>query len=176
MIYKVATALAFLTGANALVVGGARHGGRAVVSSRAADLLMAETLPLTKVVATVGPASEDEETLAKCVAAGFSVMRCNFSHATPDEFFLRVGNLRKADGGERCALMLDTKGPEIRMGGLRVCKETGKVCFNQTQVDLHRRRVPEAETFDEKTIGDLAPAAKAKAEESAGVAMETVLA
>ena len=54
-----------------------------------------------------------------------------------------------------------------------VCKETGKVCFNQTQVDLHRRRVPEAETFDEKTIGDLAPAAKAKAEESAGVAMET---
>ena len=51
-----------------------------------------------------------------------------------------------------------------------VCKETGKVCFNQTQVDLHRRRVPEAETFDEKTIGDLAPAAKAKAEESAGVA------
>ena len=66
---------------------------------------METTLPLTKVVATIGPASEEYETLEKCVAAGFSVMRCNFSHATPDEFFLRVGNLRKAPGGERCALM-----------------------------------------------------------------------
>merc|ERR1719231_592353 len=127
MIYKVATALAFLTGANALVVGGAPTMPRAVVSSRAADLLMAETLPLTKVVATVGPASEDFETLSKCVEAGLSVMRCNFSHATADEFHLRVGNLRKAPGGERVSLMLDTKGPEIRMGGLKVCKETGNL-------------------------------------------------
>jgi len=52
-------------------------------------------------------------------------MRCNFSHATPDEFFLRVGNLRKSPGGDRVNLMLDTKGPEIRMGGLKICKESG---------------------------------------------------
>jgi len=84
-----------------------------------------EAAPLTKIVATIGPASEELDTLSACVKAGLSVMRCNFSHATSDEFFLRVGNLRKAPGGERCALMLDTKGPEIRMGGLKVCKETG---------------------------------------------------
>merc|ERR1719453_1841608 len=93
--------------------------------ARSFNLQMAETLPLTKIVATIGPASEDLDVLSKCVKSGLSVMRCNFSHATPDEFFLRVGNLRKAPGGERCALMLDTKGPEIRMGGLKVCKETG---------------------------------------------------
>jgi pyruvate kinase len=52
-------------------------------------------------------------------------MRCNFSHATPDEFFLRRDNLRAAPGGGRVNIMLDTKGPEIRMGGLKVCKETG---------------------------------------------------
>ena len=105
MIYKVAAALAFLSTADALVVGSAAP-RTAVASARAAVPLMAETtLPLTKVVATVGPASEDFETLNKCVKAGLSVMRCNFSHATSDEFFLRVGNLRKAPGGERAALM-----------------------------------------------------------------------
>jgi len=72
----------------------------------------------------VGPASEELETLSKCVDAGLSVMRCNFSHATPDEFFLRRDNLRAAPGGDRVNIMLDTKGPEIRMGGLKVCKET----------------------------------------------------
>jgi pyruvate kinase len=82
-------------------------------------------MPLAKVVATVGPASEDLETLGKCVDAGLSVMRCNFSHATPDEFFLRRDNLRASKGGDRVNIMLDTKGPEIRMGGLKVCKETG---------------------------------------------------
>ena len=125
MIYKVAAALAFLSTADALVVGSSAP-RTAVASARAAVPQMAEsTLPLTKVVATVGPASEDFETLNKCVKAGLSVMRCNFSHATSDEFFLRVGNLRKSEGGEGVSLMLDTKGPEIRMGGLKVCKETG---------------------------------------------------
>merc|ERR1719453_541963 len=92
---------------------------------RSFNVQMSETLPLTKIVATIGPASEELDVLTKCVKSGLSVMRCNFSHATKDEFFLRVGNLRKAPGGEKISLMLDTKGPEIRMGGLKVCKETG---------------------------------------------------
>merc|ERR1719453_1904483 len=52
-------------------------------------------------------------------------MRVNFSHATVDEFHLRRTNLRADPAGQLCAIMLDTKGPEIRMGGLRVCRETG---------------------------------------------------
>ena len=125
MIYKLAAALTFLSGTNALVVGVMPTAPSSVVSSRGTDPRMAETRPLTKVVATVGPASEEFDVLSKCVKAGLSVMRCNFSHATSDEFFLRVGNLRKAPGGELVSLMLDTKGPEIRMGGLKVCKESG---------------------------------------------------
>jgi len=120
MLYKLITLLAILANAQALVVGA----GASRRTPRAAPR-MEEGTPLTKVVATIGPASEELETLEKCVKSGLSVMRCNFSHATPDEFFLRVGNLRKSEGGEKCALMLDTKGPEIRMGGLKVCKETG---------------------------------------------------
>lgn len=80
---------------------------------------------LTKIVATIGPASEEAEPLRGCVAAGLNVMRINFSHATEDEFFLRQRNLRAAPAGELVPIMLDTKGPEIRMGGLRVCKESG---------------------------------------------------
>lgn len=79
--------------------------------------------PLTKLVTTIGPASEEYEPLSQCVASGMNVMRLNFSHATPDEFFLRINNLAKAEGGEYVATLLDTRGPEIRMGGLRVCKE-----------------------------------------------------
>jgi hypothetical protein len=98
MLYRIVTLIAMLATAQGLVVGAASHG-----SARAAPVRM--EMPLTKVVATIGPASEELDTLEKCVKAGFSIMRCNFSHATPEEFFLRVGNLRKAEGGERVSLM-----------------------------------------------------------------------
>ena len=76
-----------------------------------------ESPRLTKLVTTIGPASEEAEPLAGCVASGMDVMRVNFSHATVEEFHLRRTNLRSAPGGEYVAVMLDTKGPEIRMGG-----------------------------------------------------------
>lgn len=81
---------------------------------------------LTKIVATIGPASEQAEPLQACVSAGVDVMRVNFSHATTEEFHLRRTNLRAAKGGEFVPVMLDTKGPEMRMGGLAVCKTGGR--------------------------------------------------
>ena len=70
----------------------------------------------TKIVATIGPASEEKAPLEACVAAGMNVMRVNFSHATVEEFHLRRNNLRNNPAGENVAIMLDTKGPEIRTG------------------------------------------------------------
>lgn len=83
--------------------------------------------PLTKIVATIGPASEHLPVLPQAVAAGMRVMRINFSHATPDEVELRMTNLAGSSGefegqDNMRAILLDTKGPEIRMGGLEVCK------------------------------------------------------
>ena len=95
------------------------------LSTRWPRLARAQSTALTKIVATIGPASEEAAPLAACVRAGLDVMRCNFSHATVEEFHLRRTNLRASPGGDMCAVMLDTKGPEIRMGGLRVCKESG---------------------------------------------------
>jgi len=124
MTLVVCTLLLGLYSASALVVGRVPHQRRSA-PLRSSVHMLEETTALAKIVATIGPASEEQDILSKCVKSGLGVMRCNFSHATPEEFFLRVGNLRKAPGGDRCALMLDTKGPEIRMGGLKVCKETG---------------------------------------------------
>jgi pyruvate kinase len=84
------------------------------------------SIRLTKIVATIGPASEQAEPLQACVSAGVNVMRVNFSHATVEEFHLRRTNLRASMGGEFVPVMLDTKGPEMRMGGLAVCKTGGR--------------------------------------------------
>ncbi|EOD34282.1 pyruvate kinase, partial [Emiliania huxleyi CCMP1516] len=95
-------------------------------ASRSFARALSSTPRLTKIVATIGPASEQAEPLGRCLVAGINVMRVNFSHATVDEFHLRRTNLRAAAGGELVPIMLDTKGPEIRMGGLAVCKEGGR--------------------------------------------------
>ena len=108
MTLVVCTLLLGLYSASALVVGRVPHQRRSAPLRSSVHMLQ-ETTALAKIVATIGPASEEQDILSKCVKAGLGVMRCNFSHATPEEFFLRVGNLRKAPGGDRCALMLDTK-------------------------------------------------------------------
>ena len=65
---------------------------------------------LTKIVATIGPASEKFEVLTELVRSGMDVMRLNFSHATQAEADLRVSNLRRAAHGEatieECQTML----------------------------------------------------------------------
>ena len=75
----------------------------------------------TKVVCTIGPASEQKETLAKLIGAGMNVMRMNFSHGDYEEQGFRVKNVRELnkENGWNVGLMLDTKGPEIRSGLLK---------------------------------------------------------
>ena len=75
-------------------------------------------VPLTKIVATIGPTSEQAEPLKECVNAGMGLMRLNFSHATPEEVHLRCTNLAAADCGHNVSILLDTKGPELRTGKL----------------------------------------------------------
>lgn len=70
----------------------------------------------TKIVCTIGPKTESEEMLTKLLDAGMNVMRLNFSHGSFEEHAKRIQNLRAvmAKTGKRAALLLDTKGPEIR--------------------------------------------------------------
>jgi len=70
----------------------------------------------TKIVSTLGPASNDVETITKLAEAGANVFRFNFSHGDHPEHLGRIENVHKAEEitGKHVGLMLDTKGAEIR--------------------------------------------------------------
>lgn len=75
----------------------------------------------TKIVCTIGPKSESKEMLGKLVDAGLNVMRLNFSHGDFEEHGGRIIRVREvmAETGKRVAILLDTKGPEIRTKSLQ---------------------------------------------------------
>jgi pyruvate kinase len=75
----------------------------------------------TKIVCTIGPASEDRALIKKLIFAGMNVARLNFSHGTHDEHAARIDLIRACaeEAGLPVAIMLDTKGPEIRTGLLK---------------------------------------------------------
>ncbi|MBZ5750174.1 pyruvate kinase [Metabacillus rhizolycopersici] len=70
----------------------------------------------TKIVCTIGPASESIEKLSDLMEAGMNVSRLNFSHGDYEEHGVRIKNIREAAGklNKNIAILLDTKGPEIR--------------------------------------------------------------
>lgn len=72
----------------------------------------------TKIVATIGPASESEEKLRELFENGLNVCRLNFSHGSHEEHKKRIDAIKKVRGEMNLpiAIMLDTKGPEIRLG------------------------------------------------------------
>ncbi|CDZ75716.1 Pyruvate kinase [Peptoniphilus sp. ING2-D1G] len=72
----------------------------------------------TKIVATIGPASDSEEKLRALFKEGVDVCRLNFSHGTREEHLFRIDRIKKLreEMGLPIAIMLDTKGPEIRIG------------------------------------------------------------
>ncbi|MBX2952851.1 MAG: pyruvate kinase [Leadbetterella sp.] len=72
----------------------------------------------TKIVATVGPASESEEMLIALARAGVNVFRLNFSHGTHEDHKMRIDRIKKInrEHGFNCAILQDLQGPKIRVG------------------------------------------------------------
>lgn len=75
----------------------------------------------TKIICTIGPASEKAETLKQMIDAGMNVARLNFSHGSHEEHRMRILAVQEAARAcnKQVAIMLDTKGPEIRTGKLK---------------------------------------------------------
>jgi len=75
----------------------------------------------TKIVATIGPACRDPETLVRMVEAGLDVARLNFSHATREEHAENLERVRAAASraGRQVAILQDLPGPKLRIGPLR---------------------------------------------------------
>ncbi len=71
----------------------------------------------TKIICTLGPATDDEKVLEKLILNGMNVARLNFSHGTYDEHLKRIESLKSVRARLKLpvALLLDTKGPEIRI-------------------------------------------------------------
>lgn len=76
----------------------------------------------TKIVCTIGPSSESLENTKKLIQAGMNVARLNFSHGDFEEHGNRIKTIRQAcqELNKSVAILLDTKGPEIRTGKLAV--------------------------------------------------------
>ncbi len=72
----------------------------------------------TKIIATIGPASQAVDTLVKMIQAGMDVVRLNFSHGTHDMHKLVLENVREASRrtGEPISILQDLSGPKIRTG------------------------------------------------------------
>ena len=81
---------------------------------------MKGTLPAqkTKIVATIGPASESPEMLVRLIRAGLNVARLNFSHGNPSKHAEVIRRIRDAarETGRRVAIMADLPGPKMRLG------------------------------------------------------------
>src|SRR5437588_12455372 len=75
----------------------------------------------TKIVATIGPASRDLETLKRMIDAGMDVARLNFSHANREVHAENAERIRTAanQAGRQVAILQDLPGPKIRIGRLR---------------------------------------------------------
>jgi pyruvate kinase len=87
----------------------------------------------TKIIGTIGPASESEEMLTKLMKAGLNVCRINFSHGGFEENAVKIQTIKNVREklGLPIALALDTKGPEIRTGKLESGDE--KVVIHEGQ-------------------------------------------
>ncbi|MBQ3376355.1 MAG: pyruvate kinase [Erysipelotrichaceae bacterium] len=81
----------------------------------------------TKIICTIGPASESEEMLIKLYEAGMNMARLNCSHGNHEEKLEKIKKIHKINKklGAHIGIMLDTKGPEIRVGEM----ENGSVDF-----------------------------------------------
>src|SRR5256885_11342673 len=104
----------------------------------------------TKIVATIGPASRDPETLLAMVQAGMDVARLNYSHGTLDEHAETVRRVRDAAGraGRPVAILQDLPGPKLRIGPLaegvvelRAGEQLTFVCGEESDGDATRMSI-----------------------------------
>ncbi len=116
----------------------------------------------TKIVCTIGPATESKEMLEKMILAGMNVARINCSHGTYEEYERKINNVREVSKklNTYVAVMLDTKGPEIRCGyfegGMQQYRQGDKVTLVKEKClgNQQRFQVCCEELFNDIQVGN----------------------
>ena len=119
----------------------------------------------TKIICTIGPASESEEVLTAMCKAGMDTARLNFSHGTHEEHLQKIETLKKVRTklGIPLPIMLDTKGPEYRLktfANKKIMLQTGDkftlttddIVGDETRVAVSYDRLPQELTVGEKIL------------------------
>ena len=109
----------------------------------------------TKIICTLGPATDDENVIKSLVKAGMNVARLNFSHGDYDEQLKRINMVKKVrkELKQPIAILLDTKGPEIRIGefenksvtltkGQNFTLTTREIMGNENEVSVSYSELP----------------------------------
>ncbi|MGD0036179.1 MAG: pyruvate kinase [Bacteroidota bacterium] len=116
----------------------------------------------TKIICTLGPASQSVEQLVKLIQAGMDVARLNFSHGTYEDHLKSINNVREASKltGEHISILQDLCGPKIRTGKLQnksiELKEGATFTFTIDEIvgDEHRVTTTYRELPDDVNAGD----------------------
>ena len=115
----------------------------------------------TKIICTIGPSSQSAEMLEKLAEAGMNMARLNFSHGTHEEQLKKIKLIKQlnAKTGRHIGIMLDTKGPEIRVGQMGDGVEYNKgdivrVVKENVVGDKERFHIDCIELFDDVKAGD----------------------
>src|SRR5690606_20618407 len=116
----------------------------------------------TKIICTLGPASENKEMMTKLIKAGMNVARFNFSHGDYEEHGGRLKTLREinAELGTYVAALLDTKGPEIRThefdGKVEIVKGSEvRIAFTPVLGNASKFSVSYPGLFDDMKVGEI---------------------
>lgn len=120
----------------------------------------------TKIVTTLGPATDRDDNLRKIIAAGANVVRLNFSHGSPEDHMKRATDVRNIakELGKHVAILGDLQGPKIRVSTFKDNKkvklelgqrfvldaELGKGEGDETQVGIDYKELP-----DDVVVGDI---------------------
>ena len=105
----------------------------------------------TKIVCTIGPASQSRQGLKKMIKAGMDIARLNLAHGTLAEHQRRIDNLRQID--DSVAVLIDLQGPKIRTGRLKKPKitlkagqtfilTTSEIIGDETRVTVNHKNLP----------------------------------
>lgn len=114
-----------------------------------------------KIIATVGPKSEDYEVLKQLIVSGVNVIRVNFSHATYDQYHSVKAKLEKikAETGLETKIMFDLQGPRIRIGKLahEIEMREGEIynfVFGEGNIDNMEVPIDDQDLFKDMKVGD----------------------